>query len=629
MNRVLQGLPLIWKVLLGTVLVGSLVWFILDYSQTRNLRNIFSADLSEKLEEQAFQDRMRFDQEQKDIADNIDLVVNHYNVRKHIFDLRQRQGNWDKSGALPMPISRQGPQWIPRLPRTVDVVLVFDAKERTREIWSRREIILPEKIKKPTSLLLRGGEKEPYLTEDKGMLYMVINAVLHDEQGLPVARIMYVSHIDSLFMLKIRGPLDQDDSITSFITGEPAKVLVSSDPVRIPVGTLMSELEDDYLVIGKTFLDYGRSELHSGLAAFMPRESFSRLIEPVTGLGRQQRALTVIIISIAFLLLMLAVVRTILRLSEKVATFTEKYFDAPAQKARNQDEIVQLDDHFLRLMDEVLRSRGALQGEADRLYQEVEVRKKTEVKLVHEKRISEMANRTKSELMANMSHELRTPLNAIIGFSAMIKAETFGHLNEKYLSYAKDINNSGQHLLELINDILDASAIEAGKLGLHEEDMDVDNLVNATMRMLKNRAREGNIRLIKNIDDDLPMLHADARRMKQILLNLLSNAIKFTPRNGKVSIRASLDDAGAHVFTIIDTGIGMNKAELSEAMSKFGQIDSGLNRKYEGTGLGLPLTLGLIDLHGGTFDIVSKKEGGTTVTVRFPPHRTVVVQEQK
>ncbi len=256
-------------------------------------------------------------------------------------------------------------------------------------------------------------------------------------------------------------------------------------------------------------------------------------------------------------------------------------------------------------------------------HENISMRKEAENEMRDAKEHAMVANRAKSDLLANMSHELRTPLNAIIGFSSTMKSETFGPLGEKYMEYANDINISGEHLLELINDILDVSAIEAGKLELGEEELDVGNVVEATLRMVKERATEGNIHLIDNTDDGLPRLHADKRRLMQILLNLLSNAVKFTPPDGEVEITASLDDGDAHGFTVRDTGVGMDEIEIAKAMSKFGQVDSGLDRKHEGTGLGLPLTQGLVELHGGTLEIKSEKGKGTTATVRFPPERTM------
>ena len=237
---------------------------------------------------------------------------------------------------------------------------------------------------------------------------------------------------------------------------------------------------------------------------------------------------------------------------------------------------------------------------------------------------AEYANRAKTELLANMSHELRTPLNAIIGFSETLKNEVFGPLpNDKYRDYINDIHASGSHLLELINDILDVSAIEAGNLELHEEKLDAGKVVTASMRLVNYRAQSKGLKLSKRLDDNLPLLYADKRRLKQILLNLLSNAIKFTDEDGAVSLDVVRGGGGSIDFIIADTGIGMDQHGLVIAMSSFGQVDGSLSRKHEGSGLGLPLTKGLVESHGGRFKIDSEIGVGTTVTVSFPAERTV------
>lgn len=237
---------------------------------------------------------------------------------------------------------------------------------------------------------------------------------------------------------------------------------------------------------------------------------------------------------------------------------------------------------------------------------------------------AEIANRAKSDLLANMSHELRTPLNAIIGFSETIKEEVFGPLgNDKYREYLSDIHHSGQHLLELINDILDVSAIEAGAMELYDEEVNLADIVDVAIRMIKPRAVTGKVTVFTTIDSEMPGVIADERRIKQVLLNILSNAVKFTPEGGDVLITATLRDDGALDVVVKDTGVGMDDVEVNKALSTFGQVDSGLDRKHEGTGLGLPLTVGLMELHGGFLRISSAKNIGTSIIISFPPERVI------
>ncbi|MBL4693617.1 MAG: HAMP domain-containing protein [Magnetovibrio sp.] len=247
--------------------------------------------------------------------------------------------------------------------------------------------------------------------------------------------------------------------------------------------------------------------------------------------------------------------------------------------------------------------------------------------LLKEKVKADAASRAKSDIMANMSHELRTPLNAIIGFSNTIQEEIFGPINnEKYKDYINDIYFSGAHLLDLINDILDVSAIEAGSLELVELPVCVNTSIENAIRLVTPRAREGRISIQIATVKDLPEIQADNRRINQILLNLLSNAIKFTPAGGVVTVSAQLNANDSLSVVVSDTGIGMDADEQKEALSMFGQVDSGLNRNHEGTGLGLPLTKGLMEMHNGTLQVTSAKGTGTIITATFPQTRVIMEQ---
>jgi signal transduction histidine kinase len=233
---------------------------------------------------------------------------------------------------------------------------------------------------------------------------------------------------------------------------------------------------------------------------------------------------------------------------------------------------------------------------------------------------ADLANRAKSEFLANMSHELRTPLNAILGFSDVIRSELHGALGSpRYQQYATHIHDSGMHLLDLINDVLDLSKITAGKMELHEQNIAIPDLLSDVLALVKGRAKD--VQLSEGPWPGLPYIRADYRLLKQILINLLTNAIKFTPPGGHVAIRASV---GKDIrLTVSDTGIGMTQTELEQAMSQYGQVDSRVARKHRGTGLGLPICKSLALLHGGTLEIVSKPDTGTIVSLVLPASRIV------
>jgi len=234
--------------------------------------------------------------------------------------------------------------------------------------------------------------------------------------------------------------------------------------------------------------------------------------------------------------------------------------------------------------------------------------------------MGERANRLKDDFLANMSHELRTPLNAIIGFSDLTQQAMFGPVAEPYASYASDVHRSGLHLLKLVNDLLDLSKIDAGCETLDDQVVDLDAIARQVVGLLRPRAEKQSVQLVNGCSG-LPLFRADERRISQILLNLLSNAVKSTPASGSVELQSALEPDGDLCLIVRDTGIGMNAEEVRVAFEPFGQAASHTVRSQEGTGLGLPITKRLVELHGGRIEVVSATGAGTTVTMRLPRAR--------
>ncbi len=361
---------------------------------------------------------------------------------------------------------------------------------------------------------------------------------------------------------------------------------------------------------------------------------------------RQANNLQVIValgvIGIAFIVAVLTsavgfqyIVNRPLRLLLQAIEHTAATGERTTVDVRTDDELGTVIAAFNDLQERDIARKRALDAAHDRLSDsqeeltqvnrslEARVRERT-AELEEQIIEAEAANRAKSEFLANMSHELRTPLNAVIGFSEVIIQDESGRLGiDKYREYAADIHSSGVHLLEVINDILDIAKIEAGKHELYEQQVDLKQIVAACVRLMQERAGSGGVELQVEANDgtDNIVLWADMRACKQMLINLLSNAVKFTEAGGRVTVGRRVGPSGDLLLTVADTGIGIAPENIRKVVEPFFQIDGSLARKYEGTGLGLPLVKAFAEMHAGSVDIESELGAGTIVTIRLPAKR--------
>jgi two-component system cell cycle sensor histidine kinase PleC len=277
---------------------------------------------------------------------------------------------------------------------------------------------------------------------------------------------------------------------------------------------------------------------------------------------------------------------------------------------RHEERLMDSEKRLMALVADLRKSQQTLEFQAQQLAELAQ-------NYSDEKNKAEDANRAKSEFLANMSHELRTPLNAIIGFSELMESGLFGPLGcDKYNEYCRDIRDSGRYLLDVINDILDMSRIEAGRVTLALTPIRLDEIVTEALRVMSVRADEKRLTVISEIDAETP-IEADRRALKQVTLNLISNAIKFTPENGRIAVRARVTPQSA-LLVIEDTGIGIPEAALSKIGKPFEQVESQFTKTYKGSGLGLAIAKSLVELHGGSMRLRSSEGLGTTVVVRLP-----------
>lgn len=616
MTRDGRGLPQVVRVLAAGLIFGVATWLVLDHYQSHKIGQVVEAEFTQRLQQQAREDRLRFDASVRSHFTLAKLLAEQSSVRRHV------ARRIIAGPAAPPDIIDGLPGWLPeraglRLFPTLNLVALYDADDRPRELYRLGDDPVPNELVTPDFRLLSLSEKQAAIVPLGKRAYLLSSSRIAGEAGKPAARLLLATELSTDVLLHSQGLFLDTAHIIALVDRHSLRVLASSRPLLLPPGIRFGEVAADYLMTGNAFLDYGTSEVEVGFVTLIPRSALSELSQPILAIEREGRTVLGLAMGAVFVAIALYATARLRRLIGRVVKFMDEAFGVIPPSLRTGDELTAVEREFENLTREVVASHRELKERTQALEDEVARHVRTEKALVAAKEHAEYSNRAKSEFLANMSHELRTPLNAIIGFSEVMTHEILGPIgHDTYRGYIGDINSSGQHLLDVINDILDVSKIEAGRMELILEDCDPAEIVCSALRLIGPRATAAGLNVSADIPTGLATVSADKRRLKQAVLNLIANAVKFTLSGGgiEVSLRAGQEIE----IEIADSGIGMSPDDLAVALKPFGQVDGSTARRFEGTGLGLPLARAFIEMHGGHMRIASVKDRGTTVTVALP-----------
>lgn len=612
------------KMLLLTVLLSVGLWLSMDWFQERELRAAFVHEMTEELAVSSVDDRRLFDMKVRETSSAVRLITTQKRFVDYLHNLQQ---DWD--GQITYHAPSTLPDWLPA-PSIMRVffnsryALLLDAGNNLRDVYihgggSMLEQELPEDLLYPGILIHKLSHNPFILTMVDGFPYIIAAREVR-EKGRYQGMLLLASPLDSRYLEETVNQQNHN-TILAIVDSDTHEILSSSNEEAVPSGSQLEQVEG-YLQTGKSFFDYGASDLTVQLSSMIATRDVEQRIDHILQMNTRQRSILVGVLLAAFIGLSLWMSTRIKLLSQHVRARSQKLLGISVGQMHHDDELMALQYQVDRFANEVERVRSELKMQlrtqlilSDNLEDKNQHLESLNEQLHNAMEEARQANQAKSDFISAMSHEMRTPMNAILGFAQLLQDDA--NLSAEQHENIDDIIHAGQHLLDLINEVLDLAKIESGSINLHPKNLLFADIIAMCRKLVEPLAKKHQITL--HIDEschDDQYVYCDYLRVKQILLNLLSNAIKYNTAQGSVWMNC---ERGAEYLTIRvrDTGTGIEQSSLEKLFEAFNRLGAE-NSDIEGTGIGLLITRQLIEMMGGKLGIESKAGEGSTFWFTLP-----------
>lgn len=598
-----------------TVMMVIILWYPMDYLQSQQLQKIFFSETKKELEQTAEDDRKLFDKKIQIHHNSAKLIISQNRFLNYL-EKRSDPKLFPESSTSTTIQSHAGklPHWLPKASImrsffTARYAILLDADGKIIEMYHHEafrnspETYFFEALKKTGLLLRKLSHSQSYLTKLNNFPFVFSTESV--KVNGKTWYLMLASPIDEQFLIEVTKQ-QAHKTILALLEYGSDKVIVSSNEEHIPTGEYFSSFEDQFLQTGKSFFDYGASDLDLQLISVVSLKDAYYMTDLILEKGRQQRLLLTTMLVIAFLFVGYWFSRGIKKLSSHIKESAQRLIGHTQNKniqkmAIGGDELIALNYQFNNLADELVKKST--------------IQKKSVQALIKARDEAESANLAKSRFLSSMSHELRTPLNAILGFAQLFEMDP--QLNEQQKGHIHEINTAGKHLLSLINDVLDLAKIESEQIDLLIEDLSINKVIKECLIYIyiEPSAIKKNIKLTSCECSNI--VRADATRLKQVILNILSNAIKYNRENGEIRITCNVENKNFCRISVSDTGLGISTEQEKLVFEPFQRLGKEFSN-IKGTGIGLSIAKDLIEKMDGKIGMHSTEGKGSTFWIEIP-----------